>query len=397
MKIILSAGGRFHALHLAHQLHKRNCLTKLLTFSYEEKDKQQIPPSYVCNMQFCAWVNYLYQKFRVNKFVDTSTFNFLKDNLFDRTVSKKIATLQRFDIFVGWANYALKSMQTARSHGAKIIIESGSSHIKAQQTLLEAEYSKWNIPNQPINHQVIEKMKQEYEQTDYIMTLSTNSRQSFIQQGIPAHKILQVPCGTDVEFFIEPPINQRKDNKFRIIFVGLLNLRKGLPYIIEAWNMLNLPEEKTELLLVGNLQKDFYYYIKNKTFKKNIVFYGSTNRSTLKKLYYQSTIFVLPSIEDGFGMVMGEAMACGLPIIATTNTGAPDVITDTVHGFLISPGSSYALAEKLLWCYEHQDACVAMGQHGKKHIRNFTWDNYGQRVYEIYQNILNAEKHNQIT
>ena len=388
MKIIISAGGRFHAFQLAKQLYQHNSLAKLFTFSATQKDLTIIPAAYIDNNVLCNWIDYLYQKLRLHTIINTTNFNVIKDNLFDTNVSKKIKNIYPFDIFVGWAHYALKSIPFARKKGAKIIIESGSSHIKEQQEILQREYDYLHIPYQPIHPQVIEKIEQEYQLADYIMTLSTNSQRSFIKHGISPQKVLQVPCGADVEFFLEACKQKKIDQKFRVIYVGLLNVRKGIHYLIQAWNSLNLPETQAELILVGCLQQDLKHYLTKQHYKKNIILYGSTNRKNLKTLYNQSSLFVLPSVEDGFGMVMGEAMACGLPVITTTNTGGPDIIQNNIHGYLVPPAQSIILAEKINWCYEHQEACMLMGQAAKQHIQKFTWDNYGNQVYNVYKKIL---------
>ena len=404
MKIVISAGGRFHALQLTHQLEKRNSFLKLFSFSYTNKDQGLVAPSLVHNIRICNILDFMFLRLRLSCLINSSKFNHVKDNIFDYLVSKKLKNLGSFDLFIGWAHYAENSLLVARKAGAIIIIESGSSHILEQQRLLEQEYKKWGVNFAPIHPKVISKMVREYELADYIMTLSSASQESFIKHGVPEHKVLRVPCGIDVGYFMEAvPLlrpgglegqasstspEPKKSQVFRIIFVGLINIRKGIPYLLEAWKQANLPEDTSELVLVGSLQKDMAQFLSKQKLKKNTIFYGSTNRETLKELYYQSSVFVLPSVEDGFGMVMGEAMACGLPVICTTNTGAPDVIKDGVHGFFVQPQDSLALAEKITWCYEHKDTCYTMGQAGRKRIHDFTLDTYGERVFEVYKKIL---------
>lgn len=395
MKVVISAGGRFHAIRLAQQLAKRNSLLKLFSFSYASEDKTSLDQSHVKVFKACKLLDKAYLKLRLSRIINSSIFNHFKDNLFDYLVNKQLQKIKHFDIFVGWAHYSLKTIETAKVKGALVIIESGSSHIQEQQRLLEEEYKKWNISFSPIHQNVIEKMTREYEQADYIMTLSTASRKSFIDRGFKPTKILQSPCGIDIDYFIQPTgkgSTTPQNPKFRVIFVGLINIRKGIPYLIEAWNNANLPENKTELVLVGSLQKDMAQLLPRMPLKKNIIFYGPTNRKTLKQLYHQSSVFVLPSVEDGFGMVMGEAMACNLPVICSTNTGAPDIIEEGIHGFLVPPQNSLALAEKITWYYEHKDTCIIMGNNGHKRIKDFTWDSYGQKVSAIYNDILAKKK-----
>ncbi len=396
MKVVVSAGGRFHAINLAQQLNQKHCLRRLYSFSFDSADGCKIDKNLVNTINSCKFLDLAFQKLRLSHFINPSVFNAFKDNLFDSLVACEIKKLEQIDIFTGWANYSLKSLDLAKKIGAKTIIESGSCHIKEQQILLSQEYEKWGIKRNPVYQATVNKMTEEYENTDFIMTLSDFSYQSFIRQGINPKKILKTPCGVDVDFFQQPFIPGfdkpqsflATTKKFRVIFVGMISLRKGISYLIEAWNKLNLPENSTELILVGNIQKDMYQVLKKLKIKKNINFFGSCSRDDLKKLYLESDAFVLPSVEDGFGMVIGEAMACGLPVICSKNTGASDIIQDGKHGFLVQAQNSEALAEKILWCYQNPELSKVMGASGKNKILDFSWNNYGNNIFEIYQNIM---------
>jgi glycosyltransferase involved in cell wall biosynthesis len=387
MKIAIAAGGRFHAFHLAHQLYKRKSLKKLFTFSYTKADNVLLPFELVRNVFSCSCLDQLYLKFRFSHFVSSSSYNVFKDNIFDTLISKEIFKLKQIDIFVGWAHYILKSIPEIRKLEAKIILESGSCHIFEQQKLLVHEYEKYGIPFFPIHPKNREKMVQEYHEADYIMTLSSFAYKSFLQQKISKKKLLKVPCGMDVEFFLKA-VEGNKKSLFRVIFVGMLNLRKGIHYLIEAWNKANLPEQSTELMLVGNLQKDLKMLLPLLPIKKNVVFYGSTNRENLRRLYQSSSVFVLPSVEDGFGMVMGEAMASGLPVICTDHTGGTEIIENGKEGFIVPARDNNELAEKILLLHDDKDLRMAMGIAGHKKIKGFSWGVYGEKVYDMYKKIL---------
>ncbi len=395
MKVAIAAGGRFHAFHLAHQLAKRNSLKRLFTFCYTKQDKSYVTPALVTNDRFCGTLNYAYSKLRLYKVLPPSKFNIFKDNCFDNFVRKEIKNLGTLDIFVGWGHYVKNSIPEIKKTGAKLIIESGSCHIKTQQELLQEEYKKWELHYPPISQKNIDKMVTEYQAADYIMTLSEFSRQSFIDQGIKSEKLLKVPCGCDVEYFLKTHDTENnlhkqniKQKKFTVIFVGLLSLRKGIQYLLQAWNKLNLPEHNTQLLLVGTLHKDLKTVLSKIKIKNNVVFFGSTNRQTLRKLYHDASVFVLPSVEDGFGMVMGEAMASRLPVICSSHTGGTEIIKNGQEGFIVPAYGSKALAEKISWCYEHPEKSQAMGALGQQKILNFSWDIYGQQVYETYQKLV---------
>lgn len=388
MKVVISAGGRFHAHQLANQLIKRNALGAFFTFDYTSVDRKKIPPHYVHCIKRCKIMNDAFVALQLGRVWDKSRFNVFKDTMFDRCVSKQLNWVEPFDLFVGWAHYSGHSIPAARKAGARIIIESGSCHIQVQQKLLQQEYERWGVPFQPIHAQTVEKMINEYNQADYIMTLSSFAHDSFITQGFVPTKVLKVPCGMNVEYFSDDKNYIQKKDKFRVIFVGLVTLRKGIHYLLQAWHELHLPLKDTELVIVGALQKDFAAIKQNLPIDSNIIFVGPVSRERLKALYQQSSLFVLPSIEDGFGMVIGEAMASKLPVVCTTNTAAPEIIIDGLHGFLVPPQSIDMLAEKIQWCYQHQEEASEMGLLGYERIQDFTWDVYGQNVYNVYEGLL---------
>ncbi|MCF7899781.1 glycosyltransferase family 4 protein, partial [Candidatus Babeliales bacterium] len=376
----------------AHQLEKRGALAKLFISGYSKSDKNYIKQSFVCNNNFNNYLDYFFAKFKINKFINKSNYYVFKDNLFDYWLNKQIDKLNKsninIDIFVGWAHFFLHSIPNIKKTGAKIILESGSCHILEQQKLIQSEYDKFGIKYPAINKKNIDKILCEYEQADYIMTISDFVYKSFLKQNINSKKLLKVTCGIDIEFFETPNSPKSEFSKFKVIFVGLLCLRKGVQYLIQAWQKLNFTPDQAELILVGNLQQDLSLFLKQTKLPKNIIFYGSTDKFNLKKLYQSADLFVLPSIEDGFGMVIGEAMACGLPVICSDHTAATDLIENKVHGFIVPAGNVEILAEKILYVYQNREQAQFMGQLAKGHVQKFSWDNYGENIFKAYKNIL---------
>ncbi len=386
MNVVISAGGRFHAHHLAHELHHHNSLQKLFTFDYTAADNGRVPPTHVHCVTSCKIMNDLFVRFRGARFFNKASFNIIKDNLFDRMVSNQLQRLEACDIFVGWAHYAHQSMQVAKQRGALVIIESGSCHILAQQEILHNEYARLGVPFHSIHPATIDKMLSEYADADYIMTLSHFAQQSFIAQGVPTHKVLRVPCGIDIDYFRSMQSVHKK--KFRVIFTGLVSLRKGVHHLIDAWHQARLPLEQTELLIVGAMQKDFATIMPTLTIPNNVRFVGPIARPALRELYHQSSLFVLPSLEDGFGMVIGEAMASGLPVICTTSSAGPELIKEGISGLLVPPGDSASIAQRLEWCFTHQNELTFMGLQGQQDIAAFSWQRYGDAIYAMYQGLL---------
>lgn len=382
MKITVSVGGRFHAFNLAWQLLKHNYLERLIT-SYPkfEVKKHGIPPQKVNSILI---KEILERSWRKSPVFLRNIYNpqFLISDLYDKLASQKIT---KSDIFVGWSSFSLHSLRKAKKMGAITILERGSSHMLEQQRILKEEYEKFGLKIQLAHPKIIEKELKEYEKADYISIPSSFVKRSFLQNGISEDKLIQVPYGVDLSAFKQIP---KTDNVFRVMFVGGMSLRKGVHYLLRAFSELNLPN--SELTLIGSLNNEIKPFFKKYEGKFNYI--GHVPQQELYKYYSQGSVFAIMSIEEGLAMVQPQAMACGLPVIATTNTGGEDIIRDGVDGFIIPIRDIEKLKEKLIYLYENPEIRRKMGESAKQRVnQGFTWDDYGNRIISAYKNILNEK------
>lgn len=393
MKVVVAAGGRFHAIRLAQELYRRKCLYRLISGSYTKNEQELLPNSTVVSITSNKIIDQFIWRTQLASIINPSTLYVFKDNWFDSRLEKIIKLLDPFDIFVGWVNYFLNSLPAIRSKSRIIIAESGSCHIDAQESLISSEYRKLTLPINHINDANRTKILREYEASDFIATPSTFARTSFLNKGFSPQKILQIPCGMDIEFFsttqyLQDKINHQNRPFFRLLFVGQLQVGKGVHTLLQAWQKLKLPIQASELLLVGNMQRDIKMFLNKTGLPSGVRIISGVSRKDLKTIYTSADAFTLPSIQDGFGMVLGEAMASGLPVIASMNTGAPDIITHGVHGLLIPAGNVDALAQAILMLYQNRDMRIFMGTAGALHIKKFSWQRYGDLASKTYQNLL---------
>ncbi len=396
MKIIISVGGRFHAFNLAQQLQKRGYLQRLIT-SYPKflTRKWNLPDEKIKSV-FIKEI--LERSWRKSPAFIQNLYNpqFLIHEIFDKLASRYI---EKTDIFVGWSSFSLHSLRKAKKLGAIVVLERGSSHILYQNEILKEEYERFGLKPRLSHPKIIEKELKEYKEADYISIPSMFVKRTFLEKGIPEKKLIHIPYGVDLSAFRQIP---KSDNVFRIIFAGGMNLRKGVHYLLQAFVELNLPN--SELMLIGSMNDEIRpFFKKYETIMRNmrtsasianakINYVGHIPQQELYKYYSQGSVFVLNSIEDGFGMVIIQAMACGLPVICTTNTGGEDIISDGRDGFIISIRDVEALKEKLIYLYENPEICQQMGQSAKeKVIRGFSWEDYGEKMIKFYETISCGE------
>ena len=184
-----------------------------------------------------------------------------------------------------------------------------------------------------------DRIEKSIKTADYIGALSTSQKQTYIDDGLLKNKkIFLNLMGVDTSIFY--PTNKKKE-KFIIITVGNNFVRKGLKYLLESFNDLNL--SNSELWIVGDTDIN----IVNQLVKveKNNIFKGIVNEFNLPNLYNQSSVFCLPSFEEGLPIVIPQAMACGLPVISSHF--ASDIVKNGEEGFIVNAGDKIELSKKL--------------------------------------------------
>lgn len=378
LKITISVGGRFHAFNLAQQLYKKGCLERLIT-SYPkfEVKKYGLPEDKIKSIVIKEILARSWQKmpFIFRRFINPE---FFISDLFDRLASSEI---KNSDIFVGWDSFSLYSLRRAKKLGSVTALDHGSAHPNHTHKILSEERERLGL--RPGSYTWLMKRElAEYNQADYIFLPSTFAKNTFLDNGISEDKITQIPYGVDLCEFKKI---KKEDDIFRIIFVGSMTLAKGVHYLIQAFSELNL--RNAELLLIGPLDREMKPVFMKYAGKFKWI--GYVPQKELYKYYSQSSVFVLNSIDDGFGMVILQAMACGLPVICTTNTGGPDVIREGKDGFIIPIRDVDALKERLRYLYENREICQRMGQSAEERVSSgFTWDHYGDKMIVEYKRIL---------
>ncbi len=224
----------------------------------------------------------------------------------------------------------------------------------------------------------LEILKKEAHTADTIFCASSFTKHTLLSDNIKT-PIFVVPYGVDFsKFLYKNRILQ--NNILKVIFVGSINQRKGIYYLLEAIQQLQNKNLNIHLTIFGrgildtSLVKNFQ--LKNCTIHTNAAF------DELLQGYQNADVFVLPSICEGFGQVILEAMATGLPVIATTNTSLPDLIEENKEGFIIPIRNINSLTEKLQYLYDNKETCLKMGKFAYKKSQFFTWNSFKTQIIQ---------------
>lgn len=228
----------------------------------------------------------------------------------------------------------------------------------------------------------LERKEQEISLADHIFVASSVTQRSLVEAGVSTEKISVIPYGAPIEYF-RP--QAKPDAQFRALYVGRMSPRKGVQYLLEAWQSLKLPN--AELLFVGsNLMPEAWLQPYQHLYKH----IASIPHVSLNQYYSLASVLVFPSLVEGFGLVLTEAMACGIPVITTPNTAGPDIITDGIEGFIVPIRDVEALEEKLEWCYRHPTELAEMGRAARKRAEQLTWQLYRQRLVAKVSSLLST-------
>jgi starch synthase len=223
---------------------------------------------------------------------------------------------------------------------------------------------------------------EEAEYADWILAASTFTKQSIVSRGVNPSKILLIPYGVNLDHFAPGPKIARPQSNVSILFAGSIDQRKGIKYLLEANKQLALPG--TELVLCGGMVGSGDGLA---PYRDQIRYIGPKSFPQMPEVFRSSDIFVFPSLVEGFGLVILEAMASGLPVITTSHTGGYDVIEDGVDGFIVPIRDVEAIKEKIEFLYRNPELREEMGRAARRKAEQYSWRHYEQRVIQAFCHI----------
>jgi glycosyltransferase involved in cell wall biosynthesis len=231
-----------------------------------------------------------------------------------------------------------------------------------------------------------------------IVTISNYSLEKIKQfYKVNETKVRIVPNGVDVERF--KPFADREATKRQfgvgdepcVLFVGSLIPRKGLPFLVEAAKIIVKEKSNTKFLIVGEgpLRKQLDNSLEAAKLTRNFKFLGNLKDDKLPAVYNCADVFVLPSIQEGQGIVLLEAQACAKPIVAFNIGGVNEAVCNGETGLLVNLGNTDEFADAMLKLISEKNLQDKMGTTGRKFVlENFTWDICAQKMLNIYYDVL---------
>lgn len=373
MKVAIAVHGRFHAFELARYLDARGVLARLDT-TYPAFAAPKGAP-----LRTLPWLELIRRTWPRLPLPGNP------DLFIAQSFARSLAAhLPQADVLVGWSGASLEAIAPAQAQGMKVVLERGSTHMTHQTEILRDAHARFGLDWHATDPRLIERELAEYQQADLICTGCSHARQTFIDRGIDPGKVAVNPYGVDLSQF-SPAAGERRK---RILFAGQVGLRKGVPWLIEAFR--TLPPD-WELHLAGPLEPGFDAVLRRHDLTR-IILRGPLSRADLAREYRQAAIFCLPSIEEGFGMVILQAMASGCAVIASTATGGPDAGENGRDLLLVPPADTPALTQALSRLVHDSLLRQRLGEAARARVADgFCWNDYGQRAIALYQMLTNPK------
>lgn len=311
------------------------------------------PPEGMPVRTHCLRTNVVYGllKFAPERLRPSSRKLFLwQDHGFDRWVGEHLDPCEFIHAMPG---QALVTFRGAKQLGMRTVLNHATGPTRDWVRIMEPEYRRAGLrltEHSPYDASYFVREDEEYALTDFHCVASTVVRDQLVARGIPLKRIWVVPYGAD-ELTFNHGVNEEPPRTFRILFAGQVCLRKGIKTLLDALTIAGQPNWDVDFYgaRLGEADGDIAAY----RGRSPLHFHGPTSQGNLAEAMRRSSVLVLPSLEEGFGLVVPQALNCGLPCIVSDRVGGKDLIEHRKNGSIVPVQNPEALAGELQWWAGH--------------------------------------------
>lgn len=362
MRAVVAVGGRFHADKMAAALvaagHQTTLHTTLPGFRFPKG------PSVRAHLMPEIF-------YRLARWVGRGDWgDERKMQWFGASVARAVRSTSP-DLFVSWSSFAL---ETLRERAAPVqVLVRDSSHIQHQSAELRGECQRLGIVFR--ERPVCEARElEEYALSEHILVLSSYAKRTFVERGIHPSRIQVIPLGVDTTRF-QPRKRAQAKLPLKAVFFGTLGPRKGAHYFFEATEAFSPAEVET--YAIGAVEGGYERVLKRFRHVKRL---PAMSQERLAQTVRKMDVFVFPTIEDGFGQVLIQAMACGLVPIVSESCGAAEAVKDGESGFVVASRDVPAIRDRLSRLVANPDSLIEMRGRAINDVRKFSWAAYDRKI-----------------
>jgi glycosyltransferase involved in cell wall biosynthesis len=363
---IATVVGRFTGIDLSRELKRREVL--------------EVPPEVITAYPFWEMLRVGLAKSKVGPVWVDRVWD-RGSHRFDHIVATR--ELDGADAIYSYEYTCLESFQAAKRLNISTIIDLPSPDSAFVEQLLadeeikfpklkraQSDYFDRKLPER------LQRRRNELNLADIVIANSAFTARSYIAAGVPREKILVVNYGAPL--VVTNTSSSGGNGPLRVFWAGTFSIRKGAHYLLEAWRSMKL-DGRAELLVFGavTLPDDAIADL-----PKSVTIKPTIPRSELYASYSRADVLMFPTLADGFGMVVTEAFANGLPVITTDRAGAADLVRHGENGLIIKAASSVAIAESIEWCLKNRVMLEKMRDAARATAAGWQWSDYRRALSE---------------
>ena len=299
---------------------------------------------------------------------------FERNAAFQRNIPRR--ELLASDVVIGFDTSSWLLAERSAAARRAFVLDRTIGHPRSFDALtpqIQRQFPEWNEELRPRLPAMVKAQDMEHELATRIVVPSSFVRRTLIENGVPSGKIVTIPFGVDLETF-RPASGPEPGRPLRFLFLGSLSARKGLPVLLKAWT--ELAGSDAELWLVGPCGEKQRQLIPP---LEGLRVIGKVPHRELPQLLRMCDVLVLPSFFEGLALVQLEALASGLPVIATEESGALDLIADGREGYIVPAGDAEALRQALQRAICRRADLPTMSAAARVRAEQFSWNAYGDR------------------
>jgi glycosyltransferase involved in cell wall biosynthesis len=374
LKIAIVVHGRFHAFDLARALIESGHLVTVFT-NYPKWAAERFGLPRGCIRSYWLHGGLSRAAWKLDQKNLLQYPESWLHTMFGRWAADEIEK-ENWDVVHLWSGVSEDTLKRIKGRKSVKLIMRGSAHIKTQARVLEAEEGRTGVRQDRPSQWMIEREQREYELADVIVTLSTFAFNSFIGEGVHPAKLVCLPLGANLSQFRPSPetVEARCHHilsgaPLRVLYVGALTFQKGMYDFVSIVG--SLATENFHFRCVGQEVKETESLLAQTGGVIEII--GKRPQNELPRWYAEADVFMFPTIQDGYAVVLAQAHSSALPILTTTNCGGPDLIESNKTGWILPIRSPRAFIERLRWCDGHREDLAAMVRHIYQEFRPRTW------------------------
>ena len=308
-------------------------------------------------------------------------------HLHDWIVARRLEKLAgQIDVVHCWPSGSLETLKTAKRLGIPTVLERPNAHTRFCYEAAAKECERLGVETHPeyrYRPRVLAQEEAEFEAADYLLCPSEFTANSFLAQGFPESKILRHMYGFDENRYFPDTSKREEKKKFIALFVGVDPVRKGLHFALEAW-LLSPAIKDGIFMIAGEVSRSFKERFKEDLSDPSVVQLGF--RRDVPHLMRQADVLVLPSIEEGFGLVCVDALGCGtVPMVSKACT---EVCVHMENALVHEIGDVATLRKQFTMLYQNREILAKLRDGALRSRYDLTWTAAGKRLLDVYKEAI---------